>query len=85
MYTIRDFDYSDGDYQSAATIRNHARPDSPASLADWNNRDQTRNPDFAFHRDLVVHGEQPVAYAEYGQDHTSFHPTKILLAHHRSS
>lgn len=78
MYTIRPFDYSQADYEAVVMIRNLARPDSPRTITEWQYEDSVRREEFPLHRDLIFTdaGQTPIAFANYGQSHTSYHPQK---------
>lgn len=78
MYTIRPFDYTHTDYETILSIRNHARPDSPRTITEWQYEDSVQREEFPHHRDLIFtdYAQTPIAFADYGQSHSSYHPQK---------
>lgn len=80
MLTIRPFDYTTvADYAAAIAIQNAAWPDQPETIAEWQYRDQTRNPQYYHQRFLVERAGLPVAHAQAMETFWSYRPGKYGL------
>lgn len=79
MITIRPFDYTEADYAAALAIQNAAWPDQLETVAEWQYRDQARNPQYFHQRFLVERDGQPVAHAQTMETFWSYRPGKYGL------
>lgn len=67
MFTIRAFDYSQGDYETLVAIDRIAAPQFPMSVADWQESDRNVGAGEFLHRDFILKNGTPVGYADCRQ------------------
>ncbi len=76
MLTIRPFTFTDDDYYLAIAIIAAIFNDPPEPLDEWKHDDETRNPDFPHHSEIVERDGTPIAYVETFQSPFFYHPQK---------
>jgi GNAT superfamily N-acetyltransferase len=77
--TIRHFTGSDADYIAAVDITNQAFPEYPDTVSDWRFNDETTPAHIKRERWLAEVGGVPVAYGDYDQMHSMYHPHKFMV------
>lgn len=79
MFTIRDFDGSDADYEALVAIDTAVFGEYPMTADQWRHIDTTRDPELPFHRNMIEQDGQVVAMGDYGQTKYAFHPRKFVF------
>jgi len=79
MFTIRPFEPTDADYQAMEAIDRAMFPEYPRSANEWRYFDQTRNPRYFYHRDMIEFNGDVIGFGSYSQMSWSFHPQKYLF------
>lgn len=85
MFSIRPFDYDNGDYRALVAVMNATWTDSPASVRFEQRTDQERNSDHFFRRlmaeldGLSLEPGRCVGYADVGHMPWAYHPQKVYL------
>lgn len=79
MFTIRDFTRTDQDYELINDIDSTLFPEYARTVDEWRHMDETHDPKYPFHRDLIELNDQVIAFGEYGQSHWQFHPKKFFF------
>jgi len=79
MFNILPFEYTDAKYAAVAAVTNAVWPDNPSTVEEWKHNDQTRDPNYMFHR-LVVEAENKiVAVGIYCDPWWSMKPGKYYI------
>lgn len=76
MIDIRPFESTDADYEALIAIDSAVFPEHPLSVDQWRHKDSTRSPDKLFHRDMIEHDGEVVAFGQYRQ---GSHPHKYFF------
>lgn len=77
MFTIRPFEPTDTDYVAIKEIDQAMFPEYPRSVEEWRYYDESRNPKYFYHRDMIEYDGKVIAFGNCSQIPWSFHPEKF--------
>lgn len=76
---VRDFDFSDADYEAIAELDRLEEPENADSAEQWRFWDRQRDPKYAFARYLFHRGGEMVADGSWSEPSWSYRPGKLQI------